>query len=94
VARAQVPSLVEGQPINVAALQRDVAAATRYPDRAINPKFKPGATPGTVDVDLEVEDKLPLHASIDLNNDNSPNTRPLRLSSTVRYADLWGQGHT
>ncbi|NWM55094.1 ShlB/FhaC/HecB family hemolysin secretion/activation protein, partial [Escherichia coli] len=25
VARAQVPSLVEGQPINVAALQRDVA---------------------------------------------------------------------
>jgi len=94
VARAQVPSLVEGQPINVAALQRDVAEANRYPDRAINPKFKPGAAPGTVDVDLEVEDKLPLHASIELNNDSSPNTRPLRLSSTVRYADLWGQGHT
>ncbi|MEP9360957.1 ShlB/FhaC/HecB family hemolysin secretion/activation protein [Sphingomonas sp. KR3-1] len=94
VARAQVPSLVEGQPINIAALQRDIAEANRFPDRTLSPKFKPGATPGTVDVDLAVEDKVPVHASIELNNDNSPNTRPLRLSSTVRHTNLWGQGHT
>lgn len=94
VARAQVPSLVEGQPINVAALQSDIAAANRFPDRTISPRFKAGATPGTVDVDLEVEDSAPIHASIELNNDSSPNTRPLRLSGSVRYTNLWGEGHT
>lgn len=93
-ARAQVPSLVAGQPINIAALQRDVAEANRFPDRQISPRFKPGAQPGTVDVDLEMEDRSPFHASIDLNNDNSPNTRPLRLSGSVRYSNLWGAGHT
>lgn len=93
-ARAQVPSLVAGQPINIAALQRDVAEANRFPDRQISPKFKPGAVPGTVDVDLQVEDRTPFHASVDLNNDNSPNTRPLRLTGTARYTNLWGAGHT
>lgn len=94
VVRQQVPSLAEGQPIDVAALQREVAEANRFPDRTINPRFKPGQTPGTVDVDLAVEEASPLHASIELNNDNSPNTRALRLAGTVRYSDLWGQGHT
>ncbi|ATY34806.1 ShlB/FhaC/HecB family hemolysin secretion/activation protein [Sphingomonas psychrotolerans] len=94
IARTQVPSLVEGQPIDVAALQRDIAAANRFPDRTISPRFKAGATPGTVDVDLEVEDSAPIHASIELNNDSSPNTRSLRLSGTLRHTNLWGQGHT
>jgi len=93
-ARAQVPSLVEGQPINIASLQSDITEANRFPDRQISPKFKPGATPGTVDVDLKVEDSSPIHAQIELNNDNSPNTNPLRLSGTVRYSNLWGLGHT
>ncbi|MDF0490361.1 ShlB/FhaC/HecB family hemolysin secretion/activation protein [Sphingomonas sp. H39-1-10] len=93
-ARAQVPSLVEGQPINLAALQRDIGAANRFPDRTITPRFKAGAAPGTVDIDLKVEDSAPWHASVELNNDNSPNTDPLRASGTVRYTNLWGQGHT
>ncbi|MBW1279460.1 ShlB/FhaC/HecB family hemolysin secretion/activation protein, partial [Escherichia coli] len=66
----------------------------RFPDRLINPKFKAGTVPGTIDVDLQVEDSSPFHASVELNNDNSPNTRSLRLSGTVRYSNLWGQGHT
>lgn len=94
VARAQIPSLVEGQPIDLRAFQRDIAAANRFPDRIISPKFKAGSVPGTIDVDLKVEDGVPLHASIELNNDNSPNTKSLRLSGTTRYSDLWGQGHT
>jgi len=93
-ARAQVPSLVEGQPINITSLQRDIAEANRFPDRQISPKFKPGTVPGTVDVDLQVEDSAPIHASIELNNDNSPNTEPLRLSGTVSYSNILGEGHT
>lgn len=93
-ARAHVPSLVEGQPIDIAALQRDVTEANRYPDRMITPRFRAGSQPGTVDVELKVDDSSPFHGSIELNNDNSPNTRSLRTSGTLRYTDLWKQGHT
>ncbi len=92
--RAQVPSLREGAPLNLKALGRDVAAANRYPDRTVDPTFRPGQVPGTIDVDLRVDDTLPFHASAELNNDNSPNTRPLRALGTVRYTDLWGAGHS
>ncbi|WCM28018.1 ShlB/FhaC/HecB family hemolysin secretion/activation protein [Sphingomonas sp. QA11] len=94
IVRAQIPSVVEGQPINFKALQRDVAQANRVADRTVDPGFRPGQVPGTLDVDLKVDDSSPIHASLELNNDNSPNTKSLRLSSTVRYSDLFGQGHT
>lgn len=94
VVRAQVPSLVEGRPLNLTALQRDVAEANRFPDRQIDPVFRAGQVPGTIDVDLKIEDSSPYHASIELNNDNSPNTEPLRLVSTIRYTNLWNLGHS
>lgn len=92
--RGDIPSLVAGQPIDIAALQRDVAEANRFPDRTITPRFRAGTQPGTVDVELKVDDKSPIHGSLELNNDNSPNTRSLRASATARYSNLWGQGHT
>ena len=92
--RAAVPSLREGAPLDLKALGRDIAVANRYPDRAVDPTFRPGQVPGTIDVDLRVDDTLPFHATAELNNDNSPNTRPLRALGTLRYADLWGAGHS
>jgi hemolysin activation/secretion protein len=94
VARQQVPSLKEGKPIDFKALQGDLAIANRFPDRSINPEFKPGRIPGTVDVDLRMTDERPLHASVDLNNDASPSTTPLRTSASVRYTNLWQAGHS
>lgn len=92
--RADVPSLVPGQPINLAALQRDVSAANRFPDRTITPSFKPGSAPNTVDVELKVKDERPYHANLEVNNDNSPNTTATRVSLSGRYTNLWGAGHT
>jgi hemolysin activation/secretion protein len=92
--RAQVPSLTEGQPIDFRALQRDVSQANRVSDRSVDPTFRPGQVPGTLDVDLTVKDSRPLHASLALDNDNSPNTEPLRLAASIRHTDLWGAGHT
>lgn len=94
VVRASVPSLVEGQPVDVRALQRDVAAANRFPDRSISPAFRAGQVPGTIDVELKVDDEAPYHASVEVNNDNSPSTEPLRLVASARYTDLWSLGHT
>jgi hemolysin activation/secretion protein len=94
VVREQVPSLVEGQPVDLQALQRDVAQANRVPDRSIDPVFRPGQVAGTIDVDLKVDDSRPYHASAVLNNDSSPSTKPLRLAITSSYTDLWQQGHS
>ena len=91
--RADVPSLVPGQPIDLAALQRDVSSANRFPDRTITPTFKP-ASNGSVDVELKVKDERPYHASAEVNNDNSPSTSRTRVQVSGRYTNLWGAGHT
>lgn len=90
---ADVPSLVPGRPIDLQALQRDVAAANRFPDRTITPTFKPAAN-GAVDVELKVTDQRPIHASVEVNNDNSPSTSQLRVQASGRLTNLWGAGHT
>jgi hemolysin activation/secretion protein len=47
-----------------------------------------------VDVDLVVQDKLPLHASLELNNQYNQKTTPLRFVGTMSYSNLWQLGHT
>jgi hemolysin activation/secretion protein len=94
VIRRQLPAVAEGQALNLKALETELASANRFPDRTINPTFVPGTVPGTIDVDLQVEDTLPLHGSLELSNDHSPSTEPLRLNASLRYADLWRLGHT
>jgi len=93
VARA-APSLKEGSVPNFKDVQRDIVALNQLPDRRVTPEIKAGTAPGTVDVDLKVDDKLPLHGSLELNNRSSANTSDLRLTGTVRYDNLWQLGHS
>jgi hemolysin activation/secretion protein len=92
--RAQLPAVEAGKPVNLAALQKQLAEANRIPDRTITPAFKPSKTEGAIDVELKVKDTFPVHGSLELNNDNSPNTDRLRLAASLRYTNLWGAGHT
>ncbi len=92
--RADLPSLQEGRPLDLKTLQSELADANRFPDRTVSPAFKPGKEPGSIDVELKVQDSLPIHASAELNNDNSPSTTDLRASGSVRYSNLFGAGHT
>ncbi len=94
VVEAQVPALKEGAVPDFKAAQVQLAAANRFPDREITPSVKAGKVPGTIDVDLRVKDSLPLHASIEINNDHSSATVPLRVAGSVRYTNLWQAGHT
>ena len=91
--RGQLPSLVEGQIPDLKAAQREIADVNRLPDRQVTPLVKAGKVPGTIDLELKVRDTLPLHASVELNNDHNPNTDPLRLIGTISYANLWQLGH-
>lgn len=90
----KAPSLKEGSVPNFNDVTKDVVALNQWPDRRVTPALRAGVTPGTVDVDLDVEDKFPLHASVELNNRRSPNTTALRVIGTVHYDNLWQLGHS
>jgi hemolysin activation/secretion protein len=90
----RAPSLAEGGVPNFNDVQRDIIALNQNGDLQITPSLTPGKIPGTVDVELTVKDKFPLHGSVELNNRYSANTTPLRFDAAVRYDNLWNLGHT
>ena len=92
--RARVPSLQEGSVPNFSDTQQEITDLNRLPGEQVSPLLKPGKVPGTVDVDLQVKDQLPVHASAELNNDHSTGTEPLRTVATVRYDNLWQLGNS
>jgi len=92
--KSKAPSVQEGTLPNIQAITKDIVALNQWPDRRVTPALRAGVTPGTVDVDLNVEDTLPLHGSLELNNRQSPSTTPLRAVATVHYDDLWQLGHS
>jgi hemolysin activation/secretion protein len=85
-------SLKEGTVPNFNDVTKDIVSLNQWPDRRVTPALRAGETPGTVDVDLNVEDKVPVHGSVELNDRESPNTTALRLNATAHYDDLWQRG--
>jgi len=88
---AKLPAATPGRVLDIPALQAqlgEVNAATA--DRSVVPILKAGAAPGTVDIALKVNDTLPLHGSLELNDQNTVDTKPLRTIASVRYDDLFG----
>ncbi|HVU24589.1 MAG TPA: ShlB/FhaC/HecB family hemolysin secretion/activation protein, partial [Opitutus sp.] len=92
--QAAAPSLAEGQLVNFNDVPRDIIALNQNPDRRVTPALAAGATPGSVDVDLNVKDAFPLHASVELNNRRSANTTALRVNATVSDNNLFQRGDT
>ncbi|MBC7756725.1 MAG: ShlB/FhaC/HecB family hemolysin secretion/activation protein [Bdellovibrio sp.] len=88
------PSVKEGEVPYFPDVQKDVARLNRTADRRVTPVLKAGKAFGTVDVELKVEDKLPLHASLELNNRYSQNTTKSRLGGSIRYDNLWQREHS
>jgi len=90
--KEKAPSVREGKLPNFNEVTKDIVALNQWPDRKVTPALRAGVTPGTVDVDLNVEDKLPFHASVEVNNRQSPNTTPTRITATAHYDNLWQRG--
>lgn len=91
--KRKAPSMAEGTVPNFNDVTRDIIALNRSADRRVTPELKAGVLPGTVDIDLNVEDHLPLHGSLELNNRYSPDTSELRLNGALSYSNLWQLGH-
>ncbi len=90
--RNGAPSVAEGSVPNVNNVQRDMVALNQQPARTVTPVLRAGRAPDTVDVDLQVQDHLPLRASLELDNRSSADTKPLRLSGSLGYDNLWQRG--
>ncbi len=86
------PSLAEGRVINFNDISKDVVGLSQLRERTVTPTLRPGSEAGTYDIDLTVKDSRPFHASAELNDDRTPNTKPLRLTASVSDSNLWQSG--
>ncbi len=89
-----VPSLAEGSVPDLSQAILEIAALNTG-DREV--QFVPGqpdVEARSFDVDLVVDERLPLHARLELNNRNTSTTKPLRLNALVRYDNLFQLDHS
>lgn len=92
--RKGVPSLALGNVPQFAEVQEELAELGRQPDRRVTPLLRPGKAPGKLEVELKVDDQLPLHASLEANNKRSVNTVEGRVEAALRYDNLFQRGHS
>lgn len=90
--RRAVPAATPNTVPNLPTLQREITELNaQTPDRAVVPVLKAGPAPGTVDLALKENDKLPLHGSIELNNQATPDTSSLRALAGLSYDNMFGR---
>lgn len=88
--RAAVPAATPGRAPALPEVQQQLAALnSQTPDRAVVPVLAAGSAPGTVDLTLKVRDELPLHASIEVNDQYTPDTTRLRAALSLSYDNLF-----
>lgn len=92
--REQVPALQEGKVPDFNLAQAQLTTLNRSAKRQVMPLVKQGALPGTMDVDLKVDDSSPWRASAGLNNDYSADTKELRATASIGHDNLWQLGHS
>jgi hemolysin activation/secretion protein len=85
-------SLAPGTVPNMNKVKSDLLGLNQLPDRTVQPSLKPGREPDTVDVDLDVSDKFPLHGTLELNNRYNADTSPLRLNASLTYDNFFQRG--
>jgi hemolysin activation/secretion protein len=89
---AALPAAKPGNVLQLSKLQEELTAVNaETPDRSVVPILKAGSAPGTVDLSLQVTDHLPLHGSLEVNNQASLDTDSLRTIASISYGDLFGR---
>lgn len=92
--REQTPALAEGEVPNFSDVQADLGRVGRNADLRVTPLLQAGRTPGSVVVELQLEDSFPLHGSVELSNKRSADTDTGRLEASIRYDNLWQRRHS
>ncbi len=86
----ELPASKVGTVPNLTELQHELTAVnSQTTDRSVVPILKAGPVPGTLDMELKVTDKLPLHGSIEFNDYYTADTKPLRAAVSLSYGNLF-----
>jgi hemolysin activation/secretion protein len=91
--KASLPELAEGKVPDFNQVQAELTALNTGAAK-VTPILRAGKKPGTVEVQLDVEDQMPLHGSLEWSNRQSPNTTAQRVSASLRYDNLWQRSHS
>ncbi len=92
--RAEAASIAPGTVPHFPSLQADLARLQRRADMSVTPILRPGRNPGRMEVELQVEDELPLHGAVELSNRQSADTSARRLEASIHYDNLWQAQHS
>ncbi len=89
-----LPGLHTNMILNSKLFQPELDRANANQDRQIYPQIGEGTDLDTSTLTLVVKDRLPLHAKVEFNNQNSPDTPPLRVNTSAVYNNLWQLEHS
>lgn len=93
--REKMTALTAGSVLSLPELQAQLGEVNQQSrDRVVTPVLKAGNSPGTVDIELKVQDSLPFHGSVELNDRYSANTTHTRASINLSYDDLFQKFHS
>ncbi len=87
--RRALPSLTTNILLNTKWFQPELDQANANRDRQIYPVIEPGREPGTSDLTLKVQDRVPLHGRLEINDKSAPGTALLRSDTAIQYGNLW-----
>lgn len=93
--KSRVPALAPGAVPHLPSMQEqlaDVNGATVR--RRVSPVLRPARSQGMVDVDLEVEDELPVKGGLEFSNQYVRDTTKTRLAGSLNYENLWQREHS
>lgn len=90
----EMPAFRPGEILYLPDVKRQLGRVNRNPDLKVAPVLMPGKALGTIDVELRVKDKLPLHGFLEVNNRSTHTTTDTRLNAMLRYDNLWQKEHS
>jgi len=88
-----LPSVQKGAVPSFPQMQDELAQLQRDGQVQITPIIGAGKTPDAIDVEIKVQDDLPLHGYVAGSNKRSYNTAAGRLESGLNYDNLFQRGH-
>ncbi len=90
-----VPALAKGEVPELPKVQQELLALnSTTADRRITPVLRAGRYPGTVEAELKVDDSLPLHGNLEVNNEYTRDTTHTRVSGLLSYDNFWQREHS
>jgi len=92
---SDVDGVRPGDPVYFPDLQDDLVALNRMSaDRSVTPVLRPGRSIGQVDLDLRVNDGLPIHGSFAVNDQFTADTTETRATAVLSYDNLFQRFHS